>query len=1365
MKKWGKLAIASTMGISLLASPLSTVNKSQAQRITAENVLSQLTPEQMSALHQLEVSQQRGLMLNPETDLTSDEIISVIVEFETATAQLEVLKEKVKGKEVTLKKAQQQVENSHEDFKHELSKRKESSKVEITRTFQHAFNGVSLDIPANEVKGILDLKNVKAVYTNSQVKVDPPENDPTVSSDSSSIVNESIPFLGIDRLHAEGITGDGIKVGVLDTGVDYHHPDLKEAYKGGYDFIDNDSDPMEATYQEWKDSGRPEKNGAGTPYYTYHGTHVSGTIVGQNANDSEYATLGVAPEADLYAYRVLGPYGTGAVAGIVAGIDQAIKDGMDVINLSLGVATNDPLFPASIAINNAVLSGVTAVVAAGNSGSNSYTLGSPGTAALGITVGASDMEMSIATSTGSLTDGENTISTDMRLLAKGYNDDIPGMKGKEFPLIDVGLGAIADYDDKNVDGKIVLVERGEFSLNEKIENAKKQGASGVILWNNSAEEGYIPHYLGEGRTFISTFATTKEQGMILKEFLKKGNASFTFDGIGEIKSEGDQLASFSSRGPVYGTYDIKPEVTAPGVSIMSSVPSYMQGEEFIGDYQNAYQRANGTSMATPHVAGIAALMLQNEPGMTPEDIKSKLMNTADSLKEEYSVYEVGAGRVDPYEAIHADTVFQVMDKTEHIIDGKPLQIDNPTGAMNFGLHVNNKNLREQQAISIENKSEVPKNFDVEVSFTSQSMSASKNGVKIVTDDVVKVKAGKKINSNVFLVGHKKGDLGSYEGYITYTNRENPEETYKLPFAFRYVEEGVEDLRTYIPVMSDSDRWENFAPIQKKSSNLIFKMTAPTERVDVFLVDGQTGEELGYVAGADVSNQFEGYYMQMAPLLGYGKYYPFTGNSNHPIAENTITAPPGHYQFKLVATGKSGKVTSKSLDIYIDNNPPEMELDIPSQIIEYEKGKDTYSFTGSIQDLESAAIEKAGLNMEEVNNQVTVYPYTNAGLDILPLAYVAVDENGDFGWDIPLDKPVKQVRILGQDEAGNGLYNEAQIFTFVEEGTPYMQTTTAKKTIEFNESFQSTVSVKNAKNWVGGTFKIAFRKGNLDLTNIEVHPDLEKVGNVSITTENSDSDALRSYVTVSVKVEDGQTINGNINLLDLEMKGAEMVPIDSVPASLRVSEAKATLQDGEEIEVISDAGAFMNITPTYSSQTFLLNPEGIKAPSKNMNESGAEIRVQDDEGKTYDGFFQEWGGGPKTTHYYEASKIPLTSKKVSIEAKVPGHTTADKTVEIGRNYKGKWIGTVRTVDVRKSYGGDVNGDEVIDIMDGIMIQNDFGTDKRNSDINFDGVVDLKDFAFVEKNFMFVNPGMKNTPPPKERHEGQTLETIKEKLENL
>ena len=154
----------------------------------------------------------------------------------------------------------------------------------------------------------------------------------------------------------------------------------------------------------------------------------------------------------------------------------------------------------------------------------------------------------------------------------------------------------------------------------------------------------------------------------------------------QYKTEGDHLADFSSRGPVNGNYDIKPDVVAPGVSIFSTAPEYINDPQDGINYGNAYVRLSGTSMASPHVAGTSGIDFGEDPEYT-FDVKAALMNTSDDLNGQNSVYEVGAGRIDAYQAVHTDTSIKVLDKTQNIENGKIVEIDEQTGSIVFGRHV------------------------------------------------------------------------------------------------------------------------------------------------------------------------------------------------------------------------------------------------------------------------------------------------------------------------------------------------------------------------------------------------------------------------------------------------------------------------------------------------------------------------------------------------------------------------------------------------------------------------------------------------------------------------------------------------------
>ncbi|MCR8643751.1 S8 family serine peptidase [Paenibacillus sp. N1-5-1-14] len=207
--------------------------------------------------------------------------------------------------------------------------------------------------------------------------------------DASGPNYESLPIqqIGADYAWSKGYTGKGLKIGVIDTGIDYLHPDIAGAYKGGFDSYFQDNDPYE------------EPPVPGTAFAgTSHGSHVAGTIVGRAANKtSDIVQKGLAYDAELYAYKVLG-YNTetgkssGSTAQVLDGIEHAVNDGMDVINLSLGSDSDkDPNSPESIALNNAVLSGIVVAVASGNAGDKGpyyYSMGSPASSLLAMSVGA-----------------------------------------------------------------------------------------------------------------------------------------------------------------------------------------------------------------------------------------------------------------------------------------------------------------------------------------------------------------------------------------------------------------------------------------------------------------------------------------------------------------------------------------------------------------------------------------------------------------------------------------------------------------------------------------------------------------------------------------------------------------------------------------------------------------------------------------------------------------------------------------------------------------------------------------------------------------------------------------------------------------
>ncbi|MBO9129475.1 S8 family serine peptidase [Bacillus sp. 165] len=1356
------VTVALTTGLVCTSlTPVSFTDTVKAQTASnIEQVLAKLTPAEREALNKLQTNDQSGLQLGSEVNLESEDNVSVIVEFKDKPAKTAVVEEAVKGKTLSLKEAEQKVDAAHETFKKDLEDiykedvKKKKDFYKIKRSYKHSFNGVSMELPANKVKELVHSKAVKAVWSNETVQAEPP-----VEQQASETTTEAkrVTFPGVDQLHQEGFTGKGVKVGIIDTGIDYNHPDLKDAYKGGYDFVDNDNDPMETSYDDWKKSGYAEKDPiTGAYYYTEHGTHVAGIIAGRGKNNTDYAVTGVAPEADVYSYRVLGPYGTGTTEAILGAIDRAVADGMDVINLSLGRAYNDPLYITSMSLNNAVLAGVTAVVSAGNSGDRMYTLGSPGAAALAITVGASDTSETIATSKGTL----EGASADLKLMAKGLDDKVEDLKGQSLPIVYVGYGYASNFNNKDVNGKVVLVDRGVTTYDAKIKEAQKRGAKAVLMVNNVSGEGYIPSYLGEGYGFVPTFSLSYEQGAVLKQKVTT-TATFSFDEIGQVVTEGNKLASFSSRGPARTTYDIKPEVTAPGVSVFSTVPSYMHGAGQIGNYKYAYERLSGTSMASPNVAGVAALLLQANPDFTAAQVKQVLMNTADPLNGEYSVYEVGAGVVDPYEALHSQTRIEVVDETQGKVDNKGnfKEVKDKTGAISFGTFVpDGKNITDIRALNIYNDSKQAKTFDVKVEFQTlngrfpndfrSSNDAEANGVVIMTDKTVKVNGGSKKPSPVTIFVPKTAKLGTYEGYITYTNKANPEETYQVPFAIRTTEEGIESVDMLNKTITTTLDYR-FSGM-KTSSDAIMRLKSHMRTVDVFLIDGKTNKEMGLVGTLD------GILMNEKVDLGFsqvfsGQYYPFTGNTENPIAYNPKQAPEGAYILKFVGTNDAGKTFSKETPIYIDSIAPTMDLNLKSDVYIYKPEEKTVRVTGSIFDKAIEDMKAAGFNFTQGNNKM-FYQDQLGGREV----QIPVNEDGTFSIDIPINqtRPM-QLWFYGLDAATNKTWKESKLIYFIREGEPHAYMETEKTVANTGETVQTTLTLNHVNNVKQAVYALTY---DTTLAEPIVKPHSSVSDSVDVKVEDTVLGGNFRKLKVTVTTKEGQPgLSGDLSLADVAFKIKDTYSAASIFWAGYLSASYTDTNNVNKQALVANPMIF--VKPTFSlargsfdAEAFMM-PDGTPRPNDYMK-AGVTVQATDADGKVYKGQY-------RSTTSYEMP-LPLTDEQFQFELNVPGHFTVHDAFTIGFHDDGKVTHQNKYLKFKPAIGGDVNKDDVIDVMDALYIKENWGTDKREADINYDGTVDAKDMAFVQRNYLMQNPTVDNAPKPVKKYKGQALESVLESL---
>ncbi len=431
--------------------------------------------------------------------------------------------------------------------------------------------------------------------------------------------------------------GAGVKVGIIDSGIDQAHAA----------FACKESIPHSVYF-----SGRAGGDGA-RALVTDHGTHVAGTIGGCAVPNGTTGHLaGIAPGAELWDFNVFPGFGRGyeAYSGaalahdVMAALEQAVVAGVDVINLGLQGRVELSTDFLALAVNSAVDAGVVVAVAAGNTGPGIATIQSPGGAAKALTVGASGGGRLIGVPIVVLArDGSRSY-----LAASGDFDSFDALPSAPEALVnwaDTGGGVTACEpapDASPVSGRIVLINDGGCSFTAKIRHAQEAGALGVIVYSNSAGPPISMRHDGSGALpNIPALMVSSADGSAILDGLP-ARATIEASQRDEYFGGADLVAGFSSRGPSPFEFLIKPDVTAPGTNILSSV---LHGE---------FAAFQGTSVAAAHVSGAAAVLRQLHPEWSASDIKSALVNTAAPLLRPDGVPAAllaqGSGRIDVFAA-------------------------------------------------------------------------------------------------------------------------------------------------------------------------------------------------------------------------------------------------------------------------------------------------------------------------------------------------------------------------------------------------------------------------------------------------------------------------------------------------------------------------------------------------------------------------------------------------------------------------------------------------------------------------------------------------------------------------------------------
>jgi minor extracellular serine protease Vpr len=582
--------------------------------------------------------------------------------------------------------------------------------VKILAKLQYAINGIKVSGTADQIAKLAELPGVVAV---KPVRI--------YTLDNAT----SVPFLGTPTVWQgpPALHGEHIRVAVIDTGIDYTHanfggPGTVAAFNTAFTASTSAADPTMFGPNAPKVKGGTDLVGdnydASTPAKSTpvpdpnpldcagHGSHVAGTVAGFGvaANGTRYTGPydsttpsnsfvigpGVAPLADLYAVRVFGCSGSTNV--VTEAIDWAVANNMNVINMSLGSSFGSEDSADAEAATNAESAGVIVVASAGNSGNIPYITGSPAAGDKAISVAAMDSHASFPGVNVALSGGSTIVTQNSNNASLTDGTSLP-IKVLRNADQSISLGC-NDSEYASVAGYLVVTMRGNCDRIQRAKFGQAHGAAAVAMINNSAGyppvEGPIPGvsipFLGvlqnDGPTLAAATAGTLTNN--------SGLANPTFR----------NFASFTSSGPRISDSNLKPDITGPGVSIFSTA----------NGTGNQGTLLSGTSMAAPHVSGVAALALQAHPAWTPDDVRLAILNSADPTQlTGFTPRLGGAGLVQPVGATRTSVVARA---------------DDDAGSLSFGLAEFSQDYQATHNLTVSNNGSQTSNFNVSAASSAGS---------------------------------------------------------------------------------------------------------------------------------------------------------------------------------------------------------------------------------------------------------------------------------------------------------------------------------------------------------------------------------------------------------------------------------------------------------------------------------------------------------------------------------------------------------------------------------------------------------------------------------------------------------------------
>lgn len=533
--------------------------------------------------------------------------------------------------------------------------------IEVLKDYQLALNGLAVRMSEATAHRVALSEGVRAVYPDEIVY-------PTTAS--------TIDFIGASRVHegtASGTPhlGEGMIVGIIDTGINPRHPSFQATGDDGYtvqapSFVQEGgylgdcaatagicNDKLIGVYSFVGDDPVNQVEGDPSSFDSDgHGSHVASTAAGNVVFDAVLPDAdgkpgafsfdevsGVAPHANLISYKVCAR--GCSIQAIVSAVEQGIADGVDVLNHSISSGGGSPwVSPQALAFLNARAAGIFVANSAGNSGPAAGTAEAAGNAPWAAAVAASTHDRAFTEKTVSFAGGDTPAPGPMvgRSVSGGITAPIVYAGNYDNGVDDTPEQCLVPFPEGTFSGEIVVCDRGQIARVAKGQNVRDGGAGGLVLANLDGAANTVnddPHVL-------PSIHLAAEDAAVLRTWLSSGVGHVaTIDGMVGVTSNpesADLVVGFSSRGPYTGFDLLAPNIAAPGAEIFAAGAGlseaqllYMQenlDERARASVPGPFGTISGTSMASPHIAGAAALVKQAHPDWTDAEVLSAMQTTA-----------------------------------------------------------------------------------------------------------------------------------------------------------------------------------------------------------------------------------------------------------------------------------------------------------------------------------------------------------------------------------------------------------------------------------------------------------------------------------------------------------------------------------------------------------------------------------------------------------------------------------------------------------------------------------------------------------------------------------------------------------------